>query len=67
MRCNGAEFIRTLAARYGIMKRTMPLEPPEPSVVNKAIETYVRIAYGDDLPIAVQSMLATLRDWGGRY
>lgn len=67
IRCNGAEFIRTFDGRCGMMDRTMPLEPPEPSVVNKAIETYVRIAYGDDRPIAVQSMLATLRDWGGRY
>lgn len=41
---------------------------PEPDVVFKAIDAYVRVAYeGGEPSIAVRSMLATLHSWAGKF
>jgi hypothetical protein len=45
----------------------MPLEPPDPSTVTQAVNAYLDVAYGPDRPLAVKSMVATLRDWGGKF
>jgi hypothetical protein len=42
-------------------------EPPEPAVVDKAVETYLKFAYEGEPPAMVRSALATLHAWGGRY
>ena len=42
-------------------------DPPDPAVVNQAIETYLKFAYEGDPPAAVRSALATLHAWGGKY
>ena len=42
-------------------------EPPDPSIVNRAIETYVKLAYEGDPPAVVRSALATLRGWAGKF
>ena len=42
-------------------------EPPEPSDVMRAVETYVRLAYGSELPVAVRSQLAVLGSWKGPF
>jgi hypothetical protein len=49
------------------MLSTMAAEPPESSVVFKAIDIYLALAYGAERPVAVGSMVATLRAWGGRF
>ena len=46
----------------------MPVaDPPDPSVVNRAIQTYIKFAYEGDPPAVVRSALATLRGWGGKF
>jgi hypothetical protein len=35
--------------------------------MNRAIDTYVRIAYPDGPPVTVRSMLATQRGWKGKF
>ena len=41
---------------------------PDPDVMRRAIDTYVRIAYpGKDPPVTVRSMIATQRNWKGKY
>lgn len=46
----------------------MPVaEPPDPAVVNRAIDTYVKLAYEGDPPAVVRSTLATLRGWAGKF
>jgi hypothetical protein len=42
-------------------------DPPDPAVVNQAIETYMKLAYEGDPPAVVRSALATLHAWGGKY
>jgi hypothetical protein len=42
-------------------------EPPEPVDVMRAVETYVRLAYDKELPIAVRSQLAVLESWKGPF
>jgi len=43
------------------------IEPPDSATVFKAIDTYIDVAYDANPPIAVKSMLATLRGWGGKF
>ena len=38
---------------------------PDPALVQRAIDVYVKVAYPDGPPLAVQSMLATERTWAG--
>jgi hypothetical protein len=45
----------------------MPAEPPDSSVVNRAIDIYLDRAYGSERPVAVSSMVSTLRNWGGKF
>jgi hypothetical protein len=42
-------------------------EPPDPSVVNKAVDLYLKHAYEGDPPAVVRSALATLHAWGGKF
>ena len=42
-------------------------EPPDSSTVFKAIDAYIRAAYDGEPPISVRSVLATLRQWSGKF
>jgi hypothetical protein len=42
-------------------------EAPEPAVVDKAVEAYLKQAYEGEPPAMVRSALATLHAWRGRY
>jgi hypothetical protein len=45
-----------------------PVLPPNPDDVLKAVDTYIRVAYGDAAaPLTVQSQLAVLRSWKGPF
>lgn len=46
----------------------MSVAEPAPEVINKAIELFLQVAYeGAELPLVVQSQLATLRAWKGAF
>ena len=44
-----------------------PLSPPDPPVVMRAIDIYLRQCYGDEPPVTVRSQLAVLKTWGGPF
>ena len=44
-----------------------PLTPPEQAQVMRAIDLYLRAAYGDEPPVTVRSQLAVLQTWGGPF
>ena len=46
---------------------TSPVARPDAEQVQRAIEAYLRIAYPDGPPVAVSSMLATLRGYAGDF
>jgi hypothetical protein len=47
---------------------TVPVIPPNPDEVLKAVDTYVEVAYGSDpLPLNVQTQLSVLRSWKGPF
>jgi hypothetical protein len=45
----------------------MPAEPPDPTTVMRAIDAYLDVAYGPQRPAYVKSMVATVRDWSGKF
>lgn len=46
----------------------VPVIPPNPEEVLRAVDIYVKVAYGPDpLPLTVQSQLAVLRSWKGPF
>jgi len=45
----------------------MPADPPDSSIVFQAVDAYLHAAYSGEAPIAVRSVLATLRDWSGKF
>ncbi|HEY7120372.1 MAG TPA: hypothetical protein VH475_27535 [Tepidisphaeraceae bacterium] len=45
----------------------MPADPPDPILVSKAIDVYLKLAYEGDPPAVVRSALSTLHAWGGRF
>jgi hypothetical protein len=63
----GPDFLRTFGGSWGRMCSIMPAEPPDSSVVNRAIDIYLQQAYGPERPVAVNSMVSTLRNWGGSF
>src|SRR6476661_6551157 len=47
--------------------RTTTLQP-DPVIMQRAIDTYMRVAYADaQPPVTVRSMIATQRSWKGRF
>jgi hypothetical protein len=48
--------------------QVVPVIPPSPDDVLRAVDVYVSAAYGSDpLPLTVQSQLAVLRSWKGPF
>src|SRR5688572_26470420 len=48
--------------------QVVPVIPPNPDEVLRAVDTYVAVAYGPEpLPLPVQSQLAVLRSWKGPF
>ena len=46
----------------------VPVIPPNPLEVMRAVDTYLHIAYGSEtLPLTVQSQLAVLKSWKGPF
>lgn len=46
----------------------MQIERPDPSDVMRAVDTYMKVAYGDDpVPAHVRSQLAVLQTWKGDF
>src|SRR5438094_618792 len=45
----------------------MSAAKPDPALVRRAIDIYVREAYPDGPPVAVRSMLATMQAWVGEF
>src|SRR5215213_8399056 len=46
----------------------VPVVPPNPDDVLRAIDAYVSVAYGNEpLPVPVKSQLAVLRSWKGPF
>jgi hypothetical protein len=46
----------------------VPVIPPNPLDVLRAVDVYVSVAYGSDpMPLTVQSQLAVLRSWKGPF
>jgi hypothetical protein len=45
----------------------MAASKPEPSQVLQAVDTYVRLAYDDHLPLPVRSQLSVLKSWKGEF
>jgi hypothetical protein len=46
----------------------IPVIPPNPLDVLRAVDVYVSVAYGSDpMPLTVQSQLAVLRSWKGPF
>jgi len=50
-----------------IVESIMSAELPDQSVVFHAVDAYLRTAYQGEAPIAVRSVLATLRQWSGKF
>src|SRR4051794_3140616 len=40
---------------------------PDHADVMKAIDTYLKLAHPQQVPMVVQSMLSTLKSWGGKF
>jgi hypothetical protein len=46
----------------------VPVIPPDPQDVLRAVDVYVAVAYGPEpMPLTVQSQLAVLRSWKGPF
>ncbi|HYO08539.1 MAG TPA: hypothetical protein VER17_06165 [Tepidisphaeraceae bacterium] len=54
-----------MTASTGTTAATGGTAKPDPAVVQRAIDAYVRVAYPDGPPVAVRSMLATEKTWRG--
>jgi hypothetical protein len=45
----------------------MSAEAPDPAEIKKAIDIYIKVAYGNEPPFVVRSQLAMLDHWGGQF
>src|SRR4051812_39699550 len=60
-------MLRPVACARVLIKRRPRMNLPEPPLVLKALETYLSFAYDSPPPVAVRSVVSTVRAWAGPF